>query len=78
MLGTSKESNIRSAPAYTISGRQKQSLPQVVQFPGPGAYDGRYEVILRKPPQFSMRERLGKCDKAIGPGPGAHFPEKVL
>lgn len=38
VLGSSKEGKIRSAPAYTIIGRQKQTLPQVVQFPGPGTY----------------------------------------
>lgn len=79
ILGSSKEGKIRSAPAYTIIGRQKQPEPQVLKFPGPGAYDGRYEVTLRKPPQFSMGERLTKNEnKGIVPGPAAHFPEKVF
>lgn len=25
-----------------------------------------------------MAERVGKSEKALGPGPGAHFPEKVF
>lgn len=78
MLGSSKEGKIRSAPAYTIIGRQKQPLPQAVQFPGPGTYDGRYETILNKAPNFTMADRVGRTEKALGPGPGAHFPEKVL
>lgn len=79
-MGSSKEGKIRSAPAYTIIGRQKKPEPQVVKFPGPGAYDGRYEVILRKPPQFTMGERLAISkseNKETVPGPAAHFPEKV-
>lgn len=78
VLGSSKEGKIRSAPSYTILGRQKQPLPQVVKFPGPGTYDGRYETILEKAPHFTMAERVGKSEKALGPGPGAHFPEKVF
>lgn len=78
VLGSSKEGKIRSAPAYTIIGRQKQTLPQVVQFPGPGTYDGRYDTIQHKAPHFTMAERIGRGEKALGPGPGAHFPEKVL
>lgn len=80
ILGSSKEGKIRSAPAYTIIGRPKQPEPQVVKFPGPGAYDGRYEIILPKPPQFSMAERLSKNenDKKTVPGPASHFAEKVL
>lgn len=50
----------------------------MVRFPGPGTYDGRYEVILKKPPVFSMGERFTKeKSKDTSPGPGAHFPEKV-
>lgn len=77
-MGSSKEGKIRSAPAYTIIGRQKQPLPQTVQFPGPGTYDGKYEMILNKSPNFTMADRIGRMEKSMGPGPGAHFPEKVF
>lgn len=77
VLGSSKEAHIRSAPAYTLVGRQKTALPPTVRFPGPGAYDGRYEAIVYKSPQFSMGQRISKTVKGGGPGPGSHFPEKV-
>lgn len=77
VLGTSKEGQIRSAPAYTIIGRHKK-LPQPKTIvPGPGAYDGKFEIIFKSSPQFSIAERLSRSEKVIGPGPGAHHPEKV-
>lgn len=48
-----------------------------MRFPGPGAYDGVYETVLHKSPQFSMGQRISKKVKDGGPGPGSHFPEKV-
>lgn len=76
-MGSSKEAHIRSAPAYTLVGRQKSTQPQSVRFPGPGAYDGHYETVMHKPPQFSMGQRIAKKTIDGGPGPGSHFPEKV-
>lgn len=78
MLGTSKEGKIRSAPAYTIIGRHKKLPPPTIAFPGPGTYDGRYEFVYKSAPQFSIAEKLIKIEKPMGPGPGAHRPEKVF
>lgn len=77
VLGSSKEAHIRSAPAYTLVGRQKTILPTSVRFPGPGAYDGQYEAVTHKSPQFSMGQRITKHEKVSGPGPGSHWPERV-
>lgn len=78
VLGSSKEAHIRSAPSYTLVGRQKIRQSESQHFPGPGAYDGNYENILRKPPQYSMGQRIMKTLKSDIPGPGQHFPEKVF
>lgn len=77
VLGSSKEAHIRSAPAYTLVGRQKTLPPPSVRFPGPGTYESPYETVLHKSPQFSMGQRITKTTKDGGPGPGSHFPEKV-
>jgi hypothetical protein len=34
VLGSSKEGQIPSAPAFSITGKLKNKLPQCVQFPG--------------------------------------------
>lgn len=78
ILGSSREGKIKSAPAYTIVGRNKQKVPPTSAFPGPGAYDSRFESLLPKPPQYSMGERINVKDRYPGPGPGAHSPEKVF
>lgn len=74
-MGSSKEGPIRSAPAFTLTGRTK---PSAFSFavPGPGSYDGDYQAIRKKPPQYSMgiKHRVPPDDN---PGPGAHCPEKV-
>lgn len=44
---------------------------------GPGMYDGNFELLIKKPPQYSMGDRVGKTNNKFGPGPGAHHPEKV-
>lgn len=78
MLGSSREGAIRSAPAFSITGKQKSKLPQCVQFPGPGSYDSKLEFVLKKPPVFSMASRFNiPTDTHMKPGPGAHRPEKV-
>lgn len=78
VLGSSKEGPIRSAPAYSITGKLKSKLPQCVQFPGPGSYDAKLDYMLKKPPVFSMASRYNiPSDTNSKPGPGAHRPEKV-
>lgn len=78
VLGSSKEAHIRSAPAYTLVGRQKQRPPPAALVPGPGTYDSQYESVLHKSPQFSMGQRISHKIKTEGPGIGSHFPEKVV
>lgn len=77
ILGNSIEGKIKSAPAFTIVGRHKSKLPEVTRFPGPGAYDGNYEVMVNKSPQYTMAERKKDSKNDLGPGPGAFSPEKV-
>lgn len=76
-MGCSKEGKIKSAPAYTIIGRAKPLKSLSANFPGPGMYDGNFELLIKKPPQYSMGDRVGKTNNKFGPGPGAHSPEKV-
>lgn len=75
VLGSSKEGPIRSAPAFTLTGRTKPSAFTFTN-PGPGSYDGDYQAIRKKPPQYSMgiKHRVPPDEN---PGPGAHCPEKV-
>lgn len=77
VMGSSKEGKIRSAPAYTITGREKPPLIPVMIFPGPGYYDGEYTVVKPKPPVYSMRGKYKMGSEDSKPGPGAHCPEKV-
>ncbi|XP_058451056.1 outer dense fiber protein 3-like [Malaya genurostris] len=77
VLGSSKEGPIRSAPAYTITGRQKARLPQCITFPGPGHYDSKVDPLVKKAPMFSMATRFRlPTDETMKPGPAAHHPEK--
>ncbi|XP_055589425.1 outer dense fiber protein 3-like [Uranotaenia lowii] len=77
VLGSSKEGQIRSAPAYTITGRQKPRLPECITFPGPGHYDAKIDPLVKKAPMFSMATRFKvPTDEAMKPGPAAHHPEK--
>ncbi|XP_065720647.1 protein CIMAP1D [Drosophila suzukii] len=76
-MGSSKEGKIRSAPAYTITGREKPPLIPVMIFPGPGYYDGEYTVVKPKPPVYSMRGKYKMGSEDSKPGPGAHCPEKI-
>nr|XP_029709480.1 outer dense fiber protein 3-like [Aedes albopictus] len=72
-----KEGPIRSAPAYTITGRSKPRLPQCITFPGPGHYDAKIDPLVKKAPMFSMATRFRMpTDEAMKPGPAAHHPEK--
>lgn len=76
-MGSSKEGKIKSAPAYTMTGREKPPLIPVFIFPGPGYYDGEYTVVKSKPPVYSMRGKFKALSDDNKPGPGAHCPEKV-
>lgn len=40
-------------------------------------YDANFELLIKKPPQYSMGDRVGKANSKFGPGPGSHSPEKV-
>lgn len=77
-MGSSKEGIIRSAPAYSMAGREKPRLPSSLYQPGPGAYDGEYTVVRHKPPMYSIGAKHKiPSDDHMKPGPGAHCPEKV-
>lgn len=77
-MGTSKEGPIRSAPSFTITGRHKTAPPATAAVPGPGAYDGEFELILKRPPMYSMGTRCKiPSDDHMKPGPGAHSPEQI-
>lgn len=79
VLGTSKEGPIRSAPAYSLTGKLKSKLPQCVQFPGPGAYDAKLDYMLKKPPVFSMASRFNiPTDNNMKPGKNTCFETIVL
>lgn len=78
ILGSSKEGGIRSAPAFTITGRQKSKINPNVFIPGPGAYESNVDPLQKKSPVYSMSARYGiPTDNHSKPGPGAHYPEKV-
>lgn len=78
VLGGSKEGPIRSAPAYSMAGRERDSLIPTFVLPGPGYYDSEYTVTKSKPPVYSMREKYKYMSDDNKPGPGAHCPEKVI
>lgn len=78
VLGISKDGSVRSAPSYTMAGRQKPTPLPHLQMPGPGYYDAEYTIIKRKPPMYSMGGKYKTpSDNNMKPGPGAHCPEKV-
>ena len=61
-----------------MAGREKPRMIAALMLPGPGAYDGEYTVMKRKPPQYSMGIKCKPpSDEHLKPGPGAHCPEKV-
>jgi hypothetical protein len=78
VLGSSNEGIIKSAPSYSITGKQKTKLPPTNLVPGPGSYEAKLDFVLEKPPMFSMASRFNiPSDVHLKPGPGAHKPEKV-
>lgn len=78
VLGGSKEGPIRSAPAYSMAGRERDALIPTFILPGPGYYDSEYTVTKSKPPVYSMRGKYKYMCDDNKPGPGAHCPEKVI
>ena len=78
VLGSSVTGPIRSAPAYSITGKLKNKLPQCIQFPGPGSYDAKIDFTLKKPPVFSMASRYNiPSDNNMKPGM-CRFPFMVV
>lgn len=78
-LGGTIEANIKTAPAFSISGRLKEFADDKVLTPGPGTYENaNTDVIKPKPPAYSVSARYQiPCDDGNKPGPGAYSPEKV-
>ena len=78
MCGT-MEGNKKTAPAYSMSGRQKVFTDDRVLVPGPGAYEAiKTDIVRVKSAAYSMSARYSTPnDHAKIPGPGAHCPEKV-
>lgn len=79
ILGEAKEGNKRAAPAFSITGRGKDSESKT-PMPGPGTYttDKAVGVLSKRPPAYTMapRRELRHPSEAI-PGPGVYCPEKV-
>lgn len=69
----------KSAPAYTISGRNKQTADERVKNPGPGTYN--YvdpENYKQHSPAYTISGRTNiPSDITKIPGPGVYSPEKV-
>jgi hypothetical protein len=78
-LGGTQESNIKAAPAFSISGRQKVFTDERVFVPGPGSYESiKPDAVRSKSPAYSISARHQiPNDHSQIPGPGAHCPEKV-
>ncbi|XP_014213083.1 outer dense fiber protein 3-like [Copidosoma floridanum] len=79
-LSGTKESNITTAPAFSILGRQKIVSDVKVLVPGPGSYESvKFEAVRSRSPAYSISSRyqLPNNHSQI-PGPGAHYPEKVV
>lgn len=79
VLGDTKEGNKKAAPAFSISGRQKEFVDDRVHTPGPGAYNNANPDSFKpKSPSYSVSSRYTlPSDHSTKPGPGAYSPEKV-
>lgn len=79
VLGATKEGNKKAAPAFSISGRQKEFVDDRVHTPGPGAYNNANpDSVKPKSPSYSVSSRYTlPSDHSTKPGPGAYSPEKV-
>lgn len=69
----------KGAPAYTISGRNKEPIDERVKNPGPGQYNNvdpeHYKIHS---PAYTMSSRTNVAKDDTIPGPGVYSPEKVL
>lgn len=79
VLGTTKEGNKKTAPAYSMSGRQRVFTDDRILVPGPGSYEAiKADAVRAKSPAYSISARFQvPDDHSKIPGPGAHCPEKV-
>lgn len=81
MLGKCVMSSKRTAPIYSMTGRQPIGgfSQDYSNSPGPGTYDTTEPTITKnKGPLYSMTSRNRMPgDTTQKPGPGAHQPEKV-
>jgi len=81
VLGKTMEGDKKTAPAFSISGRQKDLHDDKALIPGPGAYDPSNADCYnqhQRSPAFSISSRHPiPSDSTQKPGPGAHSPEKV-
>lgn len=79
VLGGTTESNIKTAPAFSMSSRQKVFTDFRVLVPGPGSYESiKPDAVRSKSPAYTMSARYQiPNDHSQIPGPGAHCPEKV-
>lgn len=81
VLGATKEGNKKTAPSFTISGRQKEPMDERIKNPGPGTYNNinadNYNNKNHSPAySISVRYTL-PSDHSQKPGPGVYSPEKV-
>lgn len=69
----------KSAPSYTISGRNKDVIDERVKNPGPGQYNYvNPESYKQHSPAYTIGGRfLLPSDTTQIPGPGVYRPEKV-
>lgn len=79
VLGATREGNKKQAPAFTMSGRQKERHDDRVLTPGPGTYnDAKADNYKARSPSYSVSSRYQlPSDSTQKPGPGAYSPEKV-
>ncbi|CAH1127285.1 unnamed protein product [Ceutorhynchus assimilis] len=69
----------KGAPAYTISGRNKEPLDERVKNPGPGQYNNvDPEHYKQHSPAYTMSGRTNVPKDETIPGPGVYSPEKVV
>lgn len=78
VVGTTKESNKRAAPAFTMLGKEKASRLIPFVYPGPGYYEIDDNVARKRAPKFSMRRQLKPLRGTNPPGPGTYCPERVI
>jgi hypothetical protein len=70
MVSYHSDSDINSAPSYSMSGRFTHNVETIV--PGPGAYSS--PTNGRKAPAYSISGRTPLKSESFSPGPGAYEP----